>query len=92
MDQGGDLAQKLGNNRMVMMRGHGATSAGTTVEDAVISAIYLQVAARQQLDALTIGGEVTYLSRGEIDGQIDPEVTSFVFPRIWEYFSRRAGR
>jgi hypothetical protein len=44
------------------------------------------------LDALTIGGEVTYLSKGEIDGQIDPEVTSFVFPRIWEYFSRRAGR
>ena len=92
MEQGGDLAKKLGNNRMVMMRGHGATAAGSTVEDAVISSIYLQIAARQQLDALTIGGEVTYLSKGEIDGQIDPEVTTFVFPRIWEYFSRRAGR
>jgi len=92
MDQGGDLAKKLADNRMVMMRGHGATAAATTIEDAVISSIYLQIAARQQLDALTIGGEVTYLSEGEIDGQIDPEVTTFVFPRIWEYFSRRAGR
>ena len=92
MDQGGDLAKKLGPHRMVLMRGHGATSAATTIEDAVISSIYLKIAAGQQLDALTIGGEITYLSKGEIDGQISPEVMAIAFPRIWEYFSRRSGR
>ncbi len=92
MDQGGDLAKKLGNNRMVMMRGHGATAAGATIEDSVISSIYLQIAARQQMEALQLGGEITYLSKGEIDGQIAPEVINIAFPRIWEYFSRRAGR
>ena len=92
MDQGGDLAKKLGNNRMVMMRGHGATAAGATIEDSVISSIYLQIAARQQMEALQLGGEITYLSKGEIDGQISPDVINIAFPRIWEYFSRRAGR
>src|SRR3990172_8190815 len=92
MDQGGDLAKKLGNNRMVMMRGHGATAAGATIEDSVISSIYLQIAARQQMEALQLGGEITYLSKGEIDGQISSEVIAIAFPRIWEYFSRRAGR
>lgn len=92
MDQGGDLAKKLGNNRMVMMRGHGATAAGATIEDSVISSIYLQIAARQQMEALQLGGEITYLSKGEIDGQIAPDVINIAFPRIWEYFSRRAGR
>jgi ribulose-5-phosphate 4-epimerase/fuculose-1-phosphate aldolase len=92
MDQGGDLAKKLGANRMVMMRGHGATAATGTIEESVISSIYLQVAARQQLDALTIGGEINFLSKGEIEQQLLPEVMGIAFPRIWEYFSRRAGR
>ena len=92
MDQGGDLAKKLGNNRMVMMRGHGATAAGATIEDSVISSIYLQIAARQQMEALQLGGEITYLSKDEFDGQISSEVIAIAFPRIWEYFSRRAGR
>lgn len=92
MDQGGDLAKKLGGSRAVLMRGHGATHAGGTIEDAVVSAIYLKIAAGQQLDAMSIGGEITYLSKGEIDGQLSPEVIAVAFPRIWEYFSRRAGR
>lgn len=92
MEQGGDLAKRLGNHRAVLMRGHGATHAGATIEDAVISAIYLQVAAQQQRDALLLGGEITYLSKGEIDGQLTPQVTAVAFPRIWEYFCRRAGR
>ena len=44
------------------------------------------------MEALQLGGEITYLSKGEIDGQISPEVITIAFPRIWEYFSRRAGR
>ena len=92
MDQGGDLARRLGKNRAVLMRGHGATHAGGTIEDAVVSAIYLQVAAQQQMDALKLGGEITYLSKGEIDGQLASEVIAVAFPRIWEYFCRRAGR
>lgn len=92
MDQGGDLAKRLGTERAVLMRGHGATHAAATIEDAVVSAIYLQVAAQQQMDAIRIGGEITYLSKGEIDGQLSPEVIAVAFPRIWEYFCRRAGR
>jgi len=92
MDQGGDLARRLARHRTVLMRGHGATHAGGTIEDAVVSAIYLQIAARQQLDALKLGGEIIYLSKGEIDGQLSPEVLAVAFPRIWEYFCRRAGR
>jgi len=44
------------------------------------------------MEALQLGGEITYLSKGEIDGQISPDVINIAFPRIWEYFSRRAGR
>ena len=92
MEQGLDLAKRLGQGRSVLMRGHGATHAGTTIEDAVVSAIYLQVAARQQMDAIRLGGEITYLSDQEIEGQLAPEIHTLVIPRIWEYFCRRAGR
>ena len=91
MEQGLDLAESLGDNRVVLMRGHGATVVGTSLEDAVITAIYLQVNARLQMDALRLG-DVEYLSAGEIDARLAGNETLAGFSRAWDYFSRRAGR
>ena len=90
-EQGSDLAAALGNNRAILMRGHGATVVGTSIEDAVITAIYLQINAKLQMDALRLG-EVEYLSRGEIDERLVGNETFAGFSRAWEYYSRRAGR
>jgi len=90
-DQGDDLAQALGDNRAVLMRGHGVTIAGSSLEDAVITSIYLQVNAKLQMDAMRLG-DVEYLSPGEIDARLAGNETLAGFSRAWEYFSRRAGR
>ena len=92
MDHGDDLAKRLGKNRVVLMRGHGATATGISVSDAVCTAIYLQVSAKQALDAAHLGGDITYLSDGEIDAQLAPEILEVSATRIWEYLARRAGR
>ncbi len=90
-EQGDDLARALGDHRAVLMRGHGVTVAGSSLEDAVITAIYLQVNARLQMDAMRLG-EVEYLSDGEIDARLAGNETMAGFSRAWEYFTRRAGR
>jgi HCOMODA/2-hydroxy-3-carboxy-muconic semialdehyde decarboxylase len=63
------------------MRGHGATVVGADLRQAVFRAIYTEINARLQAQALALG-PITYLSEGEtrsaakaIDTQID---------RAWE--------
>ena len=82
----------MGEAKCVLMRGHGATVSGYGVEDAVLTAVYLQVNAQIQLDALRIGGKVGYLSAGEIEARRGRAGEQVGFGRSWEYFCRRAGR
>ncbi len=87
--QGEDLAQGLGLNRVVLMRGHGSAVAGTSIQDAVHTAVYLKVNARLQTEAMRMGDEIVYLSEGEI-----AEMQKSGRPghsRAWEYWARRAG-
>jgi ribulose-5-phosphate 4-epimerase/fuculose-1-phosphate aldolase len=73
---GAELAKSLGKNVVVLMRGHGSTVTGSNLYQAVFRAIYTEVNARLQSEALGLG-EVTYLTEGEAinanianDGQI----------------------
>jgi ribulose-5-phosphate 4-epimerase/fuculose-1-phosphate aldolase len=62
---GKDLVQSLDRDAVVLMRGHGMTAVGGDVREAVFRAVYAEINARLQADAMRIGS-VTYLSDGEI--------------------------
>lgn len=85
---GEDLADMLGGNRVVLMRGHGASVAGGSIQNAVHIAVYLKVNAQLQSEAMRLGGDITYLSDGEI---AEMQRTSAGHARAWEYWARRAG-
>ena len=55
------LAAALGSRSTVLMRGHGSTVVGASLEQAVYRAIYAEVNARLQTQAKQLG-EVTYLN------------------------------
>ena len=74
---GAAMAQTLGSGPVVLMRGHGATVVGADLRRAVFHAIYTEVNARLQAQALALG-PITYLNEREtqssmktIDTQID---------------------
>ncbi len=74
---GAALAQSLGHGGAVLMRGHGSTVVGSTLRQAVFRAVYTEVGARLQAEAIRLG-PVTYLTEEEAvatartnDGQID---------------------
>lgn len=80
------LADVLGEGDLVLMRGHGSTAAGRSIRHAVYRAVYAEVNARLQSEALRLG-EPTYLTAGEAaaaavanDSQVD---------RAWSYWTRR---
>jgi ribulose-5-phosphate 4-epimerase/fuculose-1-phosphate aldolase len=73
---GADLARKLGQDTVVLMRGHGCTVVGESVQLAVYRAIYTEVNAKLLLASMPLG-ELTYLTAEEaaeacknIEGQI----------------------
>jgi HCOMODA/2-hydroxy-3-carboxy-muconic semialdehyde decarboxylase len=91
MPQGRDLAATLGPRRVALMRGHGCVVAGSSLKEAVMASVYLQVNARLLLESLKLG-DVTYLSPGEIAAMSAGQVQPRTMARAWEYWAVRAGR
>ena len=59
--QGKALADKLGHNAVVLMRGHGLAAVGNSLPQVVWRGIYTEVAAKQQMFAMQLGS-VKYLN------------------------------
>ena len=85
---GAALASSLGTRSAVLMRGHGSTVVGASVEQAVYRAIYAEVNARLQIQAQQLG-EVTYLNAGEAAKAA--AVNDTQLPRVWELWTREIG-
>jgi ribulose-5-phosphate 4-epimerase/fuculose-1-phosphate aldolase len=66
------LAETLGDKPAALMRGHGAVVVGATIAEAVARSYYLQMNAKLQAQALAMGGEITYLSDGEVEKLSSP--------------------
>lgn len=90
MAQGRDLARCLGEERVVLMRGHGFAAAGRALAEVVRIAVYLPRNARVLMNALRLG-EVKGLSRGEIEARSAFKPDAPEMWRAWEYWAVRAG-
>ncbi len=64
-EQGAALAGSLGDGAVVLMRGHGFCTVGESLPVAVFRAYYTQSNAAMQRDAISLGGDVTYLDPEE---------------------------
>ena len=90
MEMGRKLAQAMGDNTCLLIRGHGAVVAGANVKQAVVAAVYLQVNAQLLSEALRLG-EPEYLSPGEVEGSSAAQFSPLGLDRAWEYYCARAG-
>jgi ribulose-5-phosphate 4-epimerase/fuculose-1-phosphate aldolase len=90
MAMGRDLAKLVGKGRTALMRGHGAVVAASSIRQAIWIAIYLELNAKLQMQAMTLGS-IKFLTNGEVDAIIK-RTGPFSFNRAWENWCRRAGR
>lgn len=74
------LARTLGDKPAVLMRGHGAVIVGRSIEEAVARAVYLELNARIQAQAMAMGQRITYLS----DGEVKARSGAGEYTRAWE--------
>ncbi|MGH9254285.1 MAG: class II aldolase/adducin family protein [Vicinamibacterales bacterium] len=89
------LAQTLGDKAVALMRGHGVVIVGPNIPEAVSRSIFLDVNARVQMQAIALGGTVSFLGPQDVTGpaptggqQAAPGGGSY--PRSWPFWKQRA--
>jgi len=82
---GAALAKSLGSSSVVLMRGHGSTAVGSTLHQAVFRAVYTEVNARLQSEAMRLG-PITYLTDEE--GVATSKVNDTAIDRAWDLWAR----
>src|SRR6185312_9744598 len=86
---GKDLAQKLGKDAaVILMRGHGDSVVGPSLPNAIFRAYYTEINARQQLQAITIGGPINFMTRAESLTSNDAMLRASARP--WALWRKRA--
>ena len=82
------LAASLAGHSCVLMRGHGSTTVGNSIEQVVYRAIYAETNAKLQTQALALGS-VTYLSSEE--ARLAAAANDSQIGRSWDLWQRRIG-
>jgi HCOMODA/2-hydroxy-3-carboxy-muconic semialdehyde decarboxylase len=82
------LAGVLADKPMVLMRGHGATIVASSLHLVVYRAIYAALNAKLQIDAMRLGGDVTYLSDDEV--ALCVESVENTNERAWAMWKKQA--
>ena len=82
------LAGSLGACTCVLMRGHGMTVVGNSVPEAVFRAIYTEMNARLQLQAMRLEGPIEFLSDEE--GRRSTAANRGTLERPWELWKKQA--
>jgi HCOMODA/2-hydroxy-3-carboxy-muconic semialdehyde decarboxylase len=83
------LADTLGDRNVSLMRGHGNVVVGPDIKVATYRAIYTEINARLQMQALQLGGPITYLDPEE-GKLIDAVQATKVINRPWTLWKRQA--
>jgi HCOMODA/2-hydroxy-3-carboxy-muconic semialdehyde decarboxylase len=83
------LARQLGTSAVVLMRGHGDVVVGDSVKQVVFRAIYTEINAKLEADALRLGqGQVNFLN--EQEAAKASETINGVLGRAWELWKQQA--
>jgi HCOMODA/2-hydroxy-3-carboxy-muconic semialdehyde decarboxylase len=89
-DHGRDLAKRMGQASVALMRGHGFAAACGSIVEVVRLSVYLPVNARVLTAAMRFG-QFKALAPGEIEGASGFDPGQPAYWRAWEYWARRAG-
>jgi HCOMODA/2-hydroxy-3-carboxy-muconic semialdehyde decarboxylase len=83
------LAKKLGNNPVVLMRGHGMTVVADSVKRATVRAIYTQIDAQAQFSAMQLNKNIVSMDAKELEFN---HIENFDVDRPWDNFKNKLQR
>lgn len=84
------LAESLGDDPIVLMRGHGFCAVAQSIPVVVFRAVYTEANAALQRQAIGLGGGVTYLDEGE--SALSEATNRSVVERPWNLWKMRFNK
>lgn len=84
------LADTLGDKSVALMRGHGDVVVARSLSMVVFRAVYTEINARLQAQAIALGGPITFLAPEE--GEKATQTMENVHGRAWELWKRRVAK
>ena len=87
---GREVAESLGEARALIMRGHGSTVVGPNIQQATVSAIYLEETAMLTYRARCLGTPICFPD-DEVARLSDYITAENSFNRAWQYYLGRLG-
>ena len=78
--------RRWAKDSVALIRGHGNAVVGSSLAWVVLRAVYTQLNARTQMEAITLGGQVIYLNEDEL--KMHP-VEVFDVERPWQNLKSR---
>jgi ribulose-5-phosphate 4-epimerase/fuculose-1-phosphate aldolase len=88
---GGEMVAAMGGRPVCVLRGHGLTSTGATVEQAVARALAVDSLARMAARVTALGGEVRPLPREDLE-QLPDLGSGFNDELLWRHHEERLRR
>jgi ribulose-5-phosphate 4-epimerase/fuculose-1-phosphate aldolase len=86
---GAALARRIGKSAVVLMRGHGDVVVGCSIEQVVFRAVYTEINAKLEAEALRLGrGKVNFLNTEEAAKAT--ATNNAVLSRPWEMWKQQA--
>ena len=89
-ERGAAAAEVLGDKAVVLLRAHGFTAVGPSIQAAVFRAVFTEISARVQLQAAALGGPIAALDAEE--GRLADAINLATVGRSWELWKRRVTR
>lgn len=86
-EQAAALAEQLGAARAIVMRGNGAVTAGTSIEEAVVLTWYLEDAARVEFEARAAGIAESGIILSEAEAAQRATWAGAIRERMWAYLT-----
>lgn len=83
----GEFADTLGDARAIVMRGNGCVLTGSTVEEAIVMAFFLEEAAKTELAVMASGQEDASVIYSEDQATARAVSSGRIFERMWDYLT-----
>lgn len=91
-EQATALAEQLGPARAIVMRGNGAVTAGTSLEEAVVLSWYLEDAARVEFEARAAGIAESGVILSEAEAAQRATWAGAIRERMWAFLTSESGK
>lgn len=86
-NQAAALADTMGEARAIVMRGNGAVTAGSSLQEAVVLTFYLEEAARVEFESRSIGGAETGVVLTDEEAARRATWSGAIMERMWDFMT-----